>query len=66
MKIAIAVDLALALMENSGRVSALVRQARAEGKDEVDDTKLDQVFAVDDESMVNFRQAIEIAKREGR
>lgn len=66
MKVSVAVDLALAMLENSARVSALARQARAEGKDEVDDAQLDEVFAGDDAAMVNFREAIAIAKREGR
>lgn len=66
MKVAVAVDLALALAMNSGRISQLVREAHAKGKDEVDDAQLAEVFAVDDDAMANFRQAILIAKSEGR
>lgn len=61
-----AIELALSLLEQGARISALVRTAKAEGRDTLTDMEWSQIIADDDMAWANLQDAITKAKDEGR
>lgn len=61
-----AIELALALIEQGARISILVRQARAEGRDSLSDEEWKQIIDEDDSAIAALESAIATAKAEGR
>ena len=66
MKVDLAISLLIALANNAGRISAAISQARADGKDELDDAEWDAIVAADDTARIKQQIALDRAKAEGR
>ncbi len=66
MNILAAIDLLLALADRVGRVSEMIKAARAEGRDDLTDEELVALQLEDDAARVDFANAIEQARAEGR
>lgn len=58
VSVAVAVDLALSLLENAARVSAIVRQAQASGQEVMTAEQWDAITDLDDAARVRLEAVI--------
>ena len=58
MKVDLAIELLLALLANSQRISALIQQARAEGREELTTAEWNQILSADDEARIRLLTAL--------
>lgn len=66
MDLVSAINLLLALTNQAGKVSALIRQARAEGRGSLTDAEVDDLVAETGVARSELEAAIERARAEGR
>lgn len=66
MKISAAVELVLQLLAGASQLSALIAQARAEGREDLTDDELHSLIVASDKATADLAGAIERAKAEGR
>jgi hypothetical protein len=64
ISIAVGVDLALSLLENAARISAIVRQAQAAGQEKFTSEQWDSITDLDDAAKVKLENAISAADRQ--
>jgi len=66
MTVSAALDLLLNLTLQVGRITVMIRAAKAEGRDTLSEAELDELLAEDDQARQNLQDAIERARAEGR
>jgi len=66
MKLAAAIDLLLTLITQAQRVSTIIAQARAEGRESLSEDDINELTAANDDARAELEAAIETARTEGR
>lgn len=66
MNVDLAVSLLLALMNNAGKISALITKAQAEGRTDLSEDEWDSIINSDEAAKLKQMEALARAEAEGR